>query len=356
MKRIFILCWMGVSVAASGQQPPPGNFTARWRQIEEINPNYDWTRHFRIGALVGMNIKASFQMSGDFNVSGNSAANGIYNDGYVRRDNTGDPGNLTYYWGYDNATQYDPVNQTLTLHSATSFSPVGDGSASGSDAPYLGFDLAYGDSYWYWGGAKIGWEFGFGLLPIHIANSESMPVTASQTAYTFDVKNPYGAPIPGAPYQGGPNGPGYRISDSWTSSSTTPSIPGTITGTQAMDVMLYTFRLGPSLYWDLGRRCGLFASAGPALGVVSGELDYNESLKLEDGTSAHNAGHIGATDMVFGGYVNATLVFHAQGNADFYAGVQYMPMGNAGISGAGREGNLKLGGQIYITAGINWPF
>ena len=33
-----------------------------------------------------------------------------------------------------------------------------------------------------------------------------------------------------------------------------------------------------------------------------------------------------------------------------------MPLGNATISGQGREGTLKLNGQIYVSAGLNWPF
>jgi len=36
--------------------------------------------------------------------------------------------------------------------------------------------------------------------------------------------------------------------------------------------------------------------------------------------------------------------------------VQYMPMGNAAFSGAGRQSRLNLGGQLDFSIGINWPF
>ena len=62
-----------------------------WR-LEKVNPDEDWTRHFRLGALVGLNIKARFTLNGPFNVSGNNPANGIYDDGYEREDNTGNAG------------------------------------------------------------------------------------------------------------------------------------------------------------------------------------------------------------------------------------------------------------------------
>jgi carbohydrate-selective porin OprB len=59
---------------------------------------------------------------------------------------------------------------------------------------------------------------------------------------------------------------------------------------------------------------------------------------------------------VYGGYVNASLIYHLEENGDLYLGVQYMSLGKANISGGGRQGQLNLGGQVYITAGINWPF
>jgi hypothetical protein len=31
-------------------------------------------------------------------------------------------------------------------------------------------------------------------------------------------------------------------------------------------------------------------------------------------------------------------------------------MSDATISGGGRQGQLDLEGQVYISAGINWPF
>jgi len=134
------------------------------------------------------------------------------------------------------------------------------------------------------------------------------------------------------------------------------TISGTGTSTRNLDVMLYTVRLGPTLYWDFDEHVGLYAGAGPAVGLVSGSLGYNENITLTDGSTARNHGEISSTGMVYGGYVNATLVYHAVEGGDFYLGAQFMPMSSATISGGGRMGKLDLGGQVYITAGINWPF
>jgi hypothetical protein len=96
-------------------------------------------------------------------------------------------------------------------------------------------------------------------------------------------------------------------------------------------------------------------SAGPVLGIVSGDYKYDETITAGGGNS-RNTGRIPGTKLTYGGYVNAAVMYHVQQDADIFVSAQYMPMGDATISGGGREGRLNLGGQIYISAGINWPF
>ena len=119
--------------------------------------------------------------------------------------------------------------------------------------------------------------------------------------------------------------------------------------------MLYTLRLGPTFYWDLTDHLSLSLGAGPAVGIVSGDYKYDETVTANN-VSASNSGHIGGTDLVYGGYANAMVTCHVVDNGDIFAGAQFMPMSNATISGGGREGRLNLGGQLYFSVGINWPF
>ncbi len=308
----------------------------------------DWTRHFRLGGLVGMNIKAKFSESGAFNLS----PNGIYNDGYVRPDQNGDP-NYTSYWGYDNrALQYNAANQTLQMHSTTSYSATGSGSADGGPIP--GVELAYGGNLWYWKHARVGWEFGFGLLPIDISESQTMPATATQSTFTFSTATLGPAFPTSSSYQGGPGGTGPILSTAYTQTNSAP-IGGTDASSQSLKVMLYTARLGPSFYWDLTEHIGMSLGAGPAVGVASGEYKYDDNISI-GGIVTPNTGKIEKTDLVYGGYVNAAVMYHAVPNGDFYVGVQFMPMTDARFSGPGREGRLNLDGQVYFSAGINWPF
>jgi hypothetical protein len=116
-----------------------------------------------------------------------------------------------------------------------------------------------------------------------------------------------------------------------------------------------TLRLGPSIYWDLSQNLSISVGAGPAVGLVEGDYKYNETITA-NGISAVNSGTISGADAVFGGYITTALMYHLQKNGDIYLGAQYMPLTDATISGGGREGQLELNGQVYISLGINWPF
>jgi hypothetical protein len=313
----------------------------------------DWTRHFRIGALVGLNISANFNTSGTFGISGNNPAKGIYDDGYVHTDQTGNAGGYTSYWGYNNASQFNAATHQLQMHASSGYATSGGGSTSGDVFP--GFELAYGDNYWYWKHARVGWELGFGLLPITISDNQSQSATVTQTTYNF---NTGGVVVPGAPYQGGSSGQGPLIPGSPASQSQQVYSSGTVAGSHSLNVDLYTIRLGPSFFWDVTERVGVSLGAGPAVGIVDGNYSYSEVITA-GGVSSHNSGRVDGTEVVFGGYVNAAVMYHVQDlgrNADFYVSLQYMPMGDATLGSGGRDGQLNLGGQVYISAGINWPF
>ena len=318
----------------------------------------DWTRNLRIGPIVGFNISASFSMKGNVNISANRPA-GVYDDGYVRVDGTGNAEGYTSFWGYtDAAHQYNAASQTLTMHNATSYTlnSSADGNAKNNDAPYIGLDLAYGGIIQQWNQFRLGWEFGFNWLPIQITDSHSMLVNVNRSVYSFDTGG-ITMPVvkPTDPYNGGSSGIGSPIHATPTQLAN-DQIGGTVTGSRTLDVSLYALKLGPTIFWDVSPYIGLTAGIGPAVGIVSGDLKFDETLSMNDGSITHSKGHIGATDVTVGAYVNAMITYHAARNGDYYLGVQYMPMRSANISGDGHQARLNLGGQVYLSAGINWPF
>jgi len=317
----------------------------------------NWTRHFRVGALVGFNLKAQFSTSGQLTFSpGNPGTAGggqnhDYDDGYVRLDATGNNGNLTWNWGYESASQLQ--GNQLSFHSVQSYDTTGTTSSSTVDSgAQIGFDAAYGGTLTKFWGGTLGWEFGFGFLPTKITENQSLSANVTQLVHTYDTG---GIQLPQAPYQGSYQGPGPTISDQAVETVTAlTGVP--LQSSQTLDVTLYNFRIGPTLQWELHPRVAVVVSAGAAFGLVTGDLKYHDTLQFTDGTTADNQGTTGETQFVYGGYVSGTLLCHLVKNGDLYLGLQYMPMSSATFNGNGREAELDLTGGLYLSAGINWPF
>ncbi|HTH46988.1 MAG TPA: hypothetical protein VMB21_05715 [Candidatus Limnocylindria bacterium] len=316
-----------------------------------------WTRNFRLGALMSYGIDARFSLHGSFGLSGSnpggsglSPGDHIYDDGYVRTDDTGDAQGLTSYWGYQNSSQYDPATHKLTFHNSQSYAI--DDQSTQSDTLYAGLDLAYGGKIMDWGSTRIGWELGFGWLPIVIRDQRPLSASFVRQVQQFDT-----GPIvlPSAPYNGGSSGIGPVISDIPTSLPDVVST-GTITGDRRLEVTLYNIRLGPTAYWSISEHWAWSAGGGFSLGVLDGQYRFNETVQFSDGSSAISSGRAGDTDLLYGGYVNAMLYFHTEQNADVYLGVQYSPLGNSTFGVGGRSAELRLDGAIYFLAGFHWPF
>lgn len=318
----------------------------------------DWTKHFRIGLQLAVNIDAEFSMGGNFTIPGaNPGPAGVrgrdhfYDDGYVLVDDNNNAGGLTSYWGYQNADQYDAGDEDLLFHSTQSFS-MADSTTSLDDIPYIGMELAYGGSITRWGQALLGWEVGYSFLPISITDSRALGGRFVRTRF---LHNAFDIVIPDAPYEGGPSGQGPGIDD-LANQIDDQIIPGTLEGSRTLDISLHTLRLGPTLHWELARRWAVEASAGGAFGLATGEYKFNETGRFADGSTTPIRGKISHSDAVYGGYATGVLLFHVEEHGDLYAGVQFMSLSNTEVSEGGRSARLNLGAAFSLLVGINWPF
>jgi hypothetical protein len=332
---------------------------ARGQEDSDNNASPGWLQHLRIGAPVMVNVRAHFSVNGTFNLMSQAGATGvdfvnhIYDDGYVKVDNTGNSGipPETGYWGYDNASQYNAGANTLTMHSTTSYSAEGD--ADKEAQPFVGFEAAYGTDIFHWGPTHLGWELGAGLMPMHITDAQPLSANVNQSVYTFSTA---GIVVPTAPYSGGPSGQAEpTISDVATAAGTTTG-PGTVIGTHRLELMLYTVRLGPTFSWDLCRYASLEAGGGPVFGVLTGDYKYDETVITSTGGGVLNSGSIGTTKTVFGAYASAGILVHVVDQGDIYLNAKFMPLGNVNIDTPGRDARLDLRQAMQFTAGVNWSF
>ena len=344
--RIALVSVVLLALTASGQSNS-GDSPERSFRLERLAAD-DWSHHVRLGALIGFNASATFKLNGDLGIVNGQP--GVYDDGYVRVDDTGNALGYTTFWGYDNASQLS--GSTLTLTRTTSFSASSSSEVGSGISP--GLEFAYGDSYWRWGNTRIGWEFGFGWLMLGFHDSQTLPSTLSRVHDRFDASDL--EVIPDAPYFGPFISAGQPAIFADSIGSTADAVAGTLEVSRKLDASLFTFKLGPSVCIGLAPRLGLYASAGPALGFVTGDFSYTETTSAGVGSS-QNQGNVGVNSVVFGGYVNAVLAYHIPSeNADIYVGAQYLPLGDVNVSSAGREARLDLSGQVMVSAGVNWRF
>lgn len=326
-----------------------------------------WLTHFRIGMSIGLNIKTEFKTTGTFPTTSNSPGDPtnpnvdhIYDDGYVRVDSTGnapvpDPPNLpaTSFWGYQNASQLTGAapNQILTYHATKTF--TGSAESSSDDSVHLGFDMAYGRSIAEWQRVAIGWEFGFNLTPVNAKDRQPISGSAVQSRATY---NTGGSTIPSAPYSGPFLAAGSPLINAAGTALPDTVIPGTINGTRSIDAMLYQFRLGPLIRWEMYPRWTLNGSAGGAFGLVNIDYRFDESIDLINGTSTASHGKFGDLDTTFGGYASAVVMYDTGYNWEAFLGGHFIAMGDSKVSSGGREAKIDLGSAFYITVGINWTF
>jgi len=317
----------------------------------------DWTRNFRIGMQIAFNVKADFTLdgaiassAGDPGLPGVPGQNHFYDDGYVRVDNTGNAGGVTSYWGYTDASQFEADTGQLVFKNTRGFTTQ-NGLEASSGANF-GFEMAYGGRLHDWRRVRLGWEFGYGLLPLNLDDSSQLPATFLRVVQSFDTG---GITLPLAPYQGGASGLGPLIPDRATERP--PEIVnGTLSGVRELDVTLHSFRLGPTVFWRFHRRWALNGGVGPASGLVNGGYDFTETFLFEDGTTAANSGRDHQTVVVFGGYASASVLFRVVANADLYFSAQFLSLGDIQYGGSGRRATLDLGRTVITSIGINWPF
>ena len=310
----------------------------------------DWTKHFRVGMQVTLNIEAEFSGGGLFDIP---VRPGRFDDGYVLGDSTGDP-NQTTNWGYDSDDQFDPATQLITFSRAESFSgQIGD--SKKDDSPYLGLELAYGDAFARWGEALIGWEVGYSFLPISISDSRdaSGVTTFRRASHFFDDENQV---RPSAPYRGTASGVGQPVIDRNPTETTFEDVPGRASVSRKLDVSLHMLRGGPTIHLELARRWAVQGGLGPTIGYVTGDYKFDERTTATGGGTSSAEGEIGGDEFVYGGYAQALLLFHFEEHGDIYAGLQFMGLTGADFEEGDRRARLNLGATLSFLVGVNWPF
>lgn len=293
-----------------------------------------------------------------------------YDDGYVFTDISGNAGNQTWYWGYDNSSQVNTANHTISFDRTTTIAPgriPGDvGGNESDDSSHLGAELTYNYEIGQkadWHHLRYGLEAAINYMPVDFSSSASYStkfgVTHITDIYSYTPgTTPPGYEVPGElPYQGTFQGPNFLLNVPPVSSVSTMLSSATFLIQQKFNGNLWGFRLGPYLELPLSEHWSAHLSGGLAVGLLDADVSWQETFAMPGGAGSVSRTS-GGSDMglLWGGYIGLQAQYQFNDRWGVEAGVQLQDLGVYDHNFGGRTAELDLSKSVFLHAGISFSF
>ena len=338
-------------------------------KVKLQEPEPPTKNRFGVSYRAGYNITARFKNASRGGVGSAGPATGgavdrNYDDGYNRVDKNGNNDNLTWNWAYKNDNQVPPGNglrDVVVMHKS---SALANDKTIDSD-PEHGFEITYNRELGRLGEKKDlpwGLEVGLGWTDIEIKDHRPASQRVISDAFNLNGVDPSHNQIP----------PGHTMPDPYPQENGTTLFPGTFDGPGSLidsvpnrtistttakggrqfDADLFTFRLGPYIDIPIDERWSLSFSAGFAVGVVDGEFSFEQ-------TTAAGGRQIGGgsdTDVVYGGYVSASIHVAFSEHWGAFVGGQYLGLSEYSAKGSGQKVEIDLSRTAFFTIGVTYSF
>lgn len=274
---------------------------------------------FGVNVLMSANYKAEFGLqSGIYSVNDPGATTGIadryYDDGYNRVDSSDNFGDLTTYWGYQDASQYDSAARTITMNSQRLNLNENAPTTDDQHTAQPGLEVWWQKSLisgernepyqprggrdrepWFWHldiRAALRWQ--------HIEMDQKGYISGALETVS-DVYSTGGALPPAAPFDGTFAGPNMALDAVPSSRTITPLASGSVVGQYELEADLFAFDCGPALIFDLDYGARFSLSAGATLAYARSEFDYS----FDNFTSGNDS----VNEALFGWYASADFLF-----------------------------------------------
>lgn len=316
------------------------------------------TNRFTFSARFGFNISAKFKDIGRVSLNGISRAtpnghNYNYDDGYVLEDVSGNFGDQTWYWGYDDSARQISGDTILMSRSSSAGNFE---SRERDDDPTLGAELVYNRQLGVKG--KLHWGIEAAANYLDFSSHDNRSINGSLAgvtdAYSYTPGTTPPTATPGNSYQGTLDGPGFVIGATPVSSTASLS-SATLSGKRELNADIWGFRLGPYLEYPITENLNVSLSGGFAFALLNAEAKWNETLA----TPGANYSLIGKGQdcgALWGGYVAANLAWQFSERWSAVGGIQYQDLGTFDESIGGRGVEIDLSSSIFLTVGLGYSF
>lgn len=312
------------------------------------------------------NAKVSYHATPLADPSAAAGADRTYDDGYNRRDASGDIGDgaggplasRTGYFGYANSSQLDLSAGTLTMHQLQAAGDYVGGRRLGAQvAPHFAVRRSFSDAE----NGRVSWGLELSIDSVSLkdraSGSEAATLRLLSDAY------PLGGVVPqNAPYAGRftPSPGDQRIGD--TPARTISTMAGTVTGVRAFDTRVWLYRFGPTLRlggaheWP-SQRWSLHAQAGVALADCEATLNLDETVQAPNlPAGSHAATYVKDSWTKWGGFAGLRLRYLLSKSWAVGARVDLVSVGKGTVGDATRAATLDLSASAIgaVTVEYRW--
>jgi hypothetical protein len=356
-----------VAPAARGQESTSDATNALPRAVLEPPPpeKLNW---IGLSYRMGLNITVDFKKLGGFQPVSDpgpptgSTYNRSYDNGsYNRVDISTNAGGLTWYWGYQSASQVQ--GNSLVMQSSSS--PANGVSSGNQNDPQHGLELSYRHQFYRAEHYRLGLEAAFGWTTVDVSDRSTVKTTVNRITDSFTI--PGGVfVLPAAPYNGTFEGPGALIGAAPDRATTVVSQDAIVTGVRQLNSQVYTLRLGPYVEVPLVERLSFLLSGGLTVAAADTKFSYQETVTIADAglVSQPRSSSGSQTDWLVGGYVGGALSCAITKDVSVFAGAQYQAAGQSvtdtrkvnGQSVTQKESILHLGKSVMVVFGFTYSF
>jgi hypothetical protein len=309
-----------------------------------------------------LGLKAEFSGLGTFGTSFAPQPTGggqdyNYDDGYVHVDSSGNLGDQTWNWGYENDAQYDPsgggsISYTLARSLGNAGVEERDDAKSGVEA-YGYFDMgAVRIPGFSLPNATWGFRTGLHYAHIDIKNGANLRSATSVLTDRFGLG---GVIPPLAPYQGSFNGPGPLISDS-PDRSLSQGAFALVTGGRELDVHLTTLSLGSYLEIPLAPAVSLTVEGGFNAALASGSYDFVSNTTVTGVGTRRSSGSDSGTSILPGMYLGLSGIYQINESWAIQAAGRYQYLDDYDLGANGSSANLSFDSAFILSLGMMHSF
>ncbi len=353
--------------AAHGQAVAPDSTNAVPRAVLEPPPP-EKLNQIGLSYRMGLNITVDFKKLGGFPpisdpgpASGSTYNRNYDNGSYNRVDISTNAGGLTWYWGYQSASQVQ--GNSLVMESSSS--PANGVSKGNQNDPQHGLELSYRHQFYRAEHYRLGLEAAFGWTTVDLSDHSTVKTTVNRITDSFTVPGDVFV-LPAAPYSGTFEGPGALIGAAPDRTTTVISRDAIVTGSRQLNSDVFTLRLGPYVEVPIIERLSFLLSGGLTLAAASTKFSYRETVSIPDAglVSEPRSTSGSELDFLVGGYVGGALSYAVTKDVSVFAGAQYQAAGQSvtdthkinGQPVTQKESILHLGESVMVVFGFTYSF